>query len=671
MTVARTALPIKQMLLCTAAAALYFSVEPASAQQAITTPIFTATDSDQNFRDLAGIAAQFGGGYADTTRNSGVMRTGVFYRSEALSTGSLNSTDLATLTSMHIGLVLDLRTTEERLPQIPGPPNPMAPNSGPDQSIGAREAWVNIYGSYAPPTPPTTDATAATNYMLSTYVGFVANSTEVQAFRAALLELAHEEGSSLYHCSGGKDRTGWTSMLLQTIAGVSPQAIMKGYLATNDYMQTSVQAILSGITDANTKAAVAVLLGVKESYLITGLAEINTLYGSMWNYLTSAGGLGLTQEDIYVLRGKMVYYAMLPGQAGFVGNAAAGAAFLNALQNSPLSGRYTKYNYYLQSAIDAGTLGGVETQAGGQVHADAVAYALRLPVWLEEATVPYAAGSTLAVGQTRVWMTGMGEYFKSDGATGFASSTERTAGTVVGATYRIDAQTSTYFGLGYSSGSVKSAGASADVDVALASFGGRYGFSSLESGAYAAARAHLGWIDYDSERSLGGGLGIARGGTQGTLASTRFDVGYTLRIDQSAVTPQVGLRATHVRLGRFDESGSELALSMGRIEHTNYDLVTDLGVALEAQQWNGWMIVPSATLGYELALNDPQVASNGTLYDIAVAQSSAYDSRHLFKAGFAVMAERDAFTVKAGVNAARGDASSAGITAQASVAYRF
>ncbi len=56
----------------------------------------------------------------------------------------------------------------------------------------------------------------------------------------------------------------------------------------------------------------------------------------------------------------MVDYPALPGQSGFVGNAAAGAALLNELQNSPLSGAYTAFNYYLQSAIDAGTLGGVQ-----------------------------------------------------------------------------------------------------------------------------------------------------------------------------------------------------------------------------------------------------------------------------------------------------------------------
>ena len=51
-------------------------------QEAISTPILTSVP---NFRDIAGIAAIYGGtGFANPTSNDGVMRTGVFYRSNVL-----------------------------------------------------------------------------------------------------------------------------------------------------------------------------------------------------------------------------------------------------------------------------------------------------------------------------------------------------------------------------------------------------------------------------------------------------------------------------------------------------------------------------------------------------------------------------------------------------------
>ena len=459
----------KSALLCGAAAALCLPLPPAFAQQPIDTPILT---SDPNFRDLAGPAggAYGGTGYADTTTHGGVMRTGVFYRSMALS--RLSNSDLAYLSSLHLVLDIDLRTPIE----INSQPTGQAPMNGPDRApAGAAYVNISILGNPSSPPGPT-DA--------QLYVSFVNVANEAQAFGTVLRDLANASGPVLYHCSFGKDRTGWTSMLLQTIAGVpmgstaSPPAqgtVMFDYLASNTYLhdQTAVQ----------------------QGWLQAGLTQISAQYSQygdpMYAYLTQ--GLGLTLADIYVLRAKMVYYSELPGQSGFAGNAAAGAAFLNALQNSPLSGHYTAYNYYLQSAIDAGTLWGAETRVGGQIHADTASYLLRQPLLIDGAISPYTTGEDLRTGQGRLWVTGTADGFWSGGGSGIANSSERGAGMAAGSTYRIAREASTYAGVVYNSGTVASAGASASVSTAVLTIGGRYGIPSLESGPYALGRADAGW----------------------------------------------------------------------------------------------------------------------------------------------------------------------------------
>ena len=394
----------KNSLLRSVAVVLCLSFAPASAQQAITTPIL---QSGQNFRDLAGIAAPYGGtGYAETTSHNGVMRTGVFYRSEALSV--LSNADLATLSKLKIGLDIDLRTRSE----IAGPPTSMDPNNGPDRvPAGATFVNVNIYGTYAPPPLQMSSVPAAIASMVLTYQNFVIDPGQRAAFRTVLLDLANEPSAALYHCSGGKDRTGWTSTLLQTIAGAPQATIMRDYLATNSYMAVSIQEI-KNLYPSSQWPIIQALAGVKPQYLQAALDQAIASYGSMNAYLTE--GLGLSQADIYVLRAKMVYYLTLPGQSGYTGNAAAGAAFLNALQNSPLSGHYTAYNYYLQSALDAGALGGVETQVGGQVHADAASYLLRQPLWIDEAIAPYTNSRDLRDGQGRIWLAALGGSFGSE-----------------------------------------------------------------------------------------------------------------------------------------------------------------------------------------------------------------------------------------------------------------
>ena len=385
----------RSALFCGTAAALCFLPASAFAQQPINTPIRTPSP---NFRDLAGPAGGlYGGtGYADTTSNGGVMRTGVFYRSTALS--RLSNADWTTLSSSHIGLDIDLRTPAEI--NNTSAPDPMNGHDRVPQ--GASWVNVNIFGTQQP--------LAAVNSQLYQY--FVTNAGEAAAFGTVLRDLANVSGPALYHCSAGKDRTGWTSMLLQTIAGVPQATIMRDYLASNNYIGLAT----------NTYG----YQYVEPQWLQAGLDQITASYGSMNAYLMQ--GLGLTQADIYVLRAKMVYYAELPGQSGFSGNAAAGAALLNALQNSPLSGHYTAFNYYLQSAIDAGTLSGAETRVGGQIYADTASYLLRAPLWIDDTIAPYAAGQELRPGQGRVWVAGSAGTFNSEGGAAIAGSSERSAG---------------------------------------------------------------------------------------------------------------------------------------------------------------------------------------------------------------------------------------------------
>jgi uncharacterized protein with beta-barrel porin domain len=452
---------------------------------------------------------------------------------------------------------------------------------------------------------------------------------------------------------------------------------MKDYLATNAYTSAQIVGEYNQLI-ADKGVAVAnilyPLLGVQSSFLQAAIDQISLSYPaatfdqSMHAYLTQ--GLGLTQADIYVLRAKMVDYLTLPGQSGFVGNAAAGAALLNALQNSPLSGAYTAFNYYLQSAIDAGTLGGVEAQVGGQVRADAAAYLLRQSSRLDAALAPYVDGRDLAPGQARAWMGGLAGDFATAAHDGAANSSEHSAGMLGGLTYRIDAQASAFFALGYDWGSVSGAGGVATVGSAIGVVGGRYGFASLDAGPFVAVRASLSGVDYQGARSFGGGLGKANGGAPGAAISGQAVFGEVIRFSAVTVTPQAGVRVVHLDLGGFQESGSELALSVDRLNATTASLLS--GVEFGFSPWlvSGWTITPTVPLAAELTLGAPNVSTSGGLYGLSVSQSAAYDSRYLLQAGLSVAARRGAFEVKAEINATHA-ADSNGVNGQVSVALSF
>jgi hypothetical protein len=104
-----------------------------------------------------------------------------------------------------------------------------------------------------------------------------------------------------------------------------------------------------------------------------------------------------------------------------------------------------------------------------------------------------------------------------------------------------------YLGLGNIFGSVGTAGASADVNTALATIGGRYGFSTLEAGPYVAARANVGWVDYQSKRALGGGLGTTQGNTKGAVYGGGADIGDVRRDNQDGNPATIRMRMRRCR----------------------------------------------------------------------------------------------------------------------------
>ena len=636
----------------TAFVALCLSLTQVHAQQTITTPNLS---SAANFRDIAGTLAIYGGtGLVNLTSNNGMMRTGIFYRSDAL--GGLNNADWIIISSLGIGRDIDLRT----LAEIASNPD-RVPN-------GAIYTNINILGTSVNPEQPTISA------MLQLYQGFVTTAIERKGFHNVLTTLATDTKADLFHCSAGKDRTGWTAAILQSIAGVAPATIMNNYLATNNYTATAIQSAWEAYHQKNPSADETLfkaLVGVIPSYLQAALDQVITSYGSMNAYLMQ--GLGLSQADIYVLRAKMVNYQTLPGQSGLADNAAAGATFLNALQNSPLSGHYTDYNYYLQSAIDAGTLGGVETQVGGQVHADAAAYLLRQGQWIDEAIMTYMNSRELREGQSQVWLAGLGGDFKNRSyAAGIAKSSEYSAGSIVGITYRLNQKIGVNGGLGYDWGSIRSAGAITTTRTLLAILDGRYGFSTLDTGTYVEGRVDVGWVDYKSERSLNGGLGTASGSTSGTVYSGLASLGHVMHLASFTLTPQAGFRITGVTLGGFNESGSDLALSIKSLSNTYSSALIGMDINLDSKQLRTWTIAPTATLGYEYLLNNPQVASTGILCGFTINQNSAYNSRNLIKAGLGVMAQYNVFTIKAKGNVVLGNGNkSTGFNGLLALGYSF
>ncbi|MCF8610844.1 tyrosine-protein phosphatase [Gordonia sp. HY285] len=212
----------------------------------------------ENTRTLAGYVGEDGKRVND-----------LILRSDNLS--KLTAADRATLDKRGLKTVVDLRTGIEKTVQ---------PNK---KFAGVTTVDADILGQVSP---------VALVDLDQAYRAFVTDANARAQYREAILAIkdtAADGGTTLYHCSAGKDRTGWTTAIVLTILGVDRATINADYLASNHYRHAASNDVLNGVNigwlDASYRAA-------------------EKKYGSMDAYIRD--GLKLTDGDIASLRDSLL-----------------------------------------------------------------------------------------------------------------------------------------------------------------------------------------------------------------------------------------------------------------------------------------------------------------------------------------------------------------------------
>jgi protein-tyrosine phosphatase len=250
-----------------------------------------------NARDLGGLPTSAGG----------KVRTGLVYRASAL--GRLTDADVAALDRLGLVDVVDLRHGSEievappdRLPA--GPHLAHIPIFDPAHPVFTYVSAVllgqdlSAYAGLA--------AQGTPGAMLAIYRWFVSSADARAGFAAAVRRVAGTSGPVLFHCSAGKDRTGWLSAILLGALGVDRAAITADYLLTNKVQARINETILTAITSRRgvDEQAVRPVLTVAPEYLDAAFAEAARCYGTFDGYLRA--GLGLDDETLERLRVKLL-----------------------------------------------------------------------------------------------------------------------------------------------------------------------------------------------------------------------------------------------------------------------------------------------------------------------------------------------------------------------------
>src|SRR5262245_36041703 len=255
-------------------------------------PIATAP----NLRDLGGWR----------TGDGAVVRHGVVYRSAELA--KLHGDDLVAFAALGIRTVYDLRTSAERAIQ-------------PDHlPAGVQLTVLDVLADETGAAPaqlaealrdPQTAAAAlgdgkARALFVGAYRDLVTLPSAVDAYRRLFTELADEQHRpALFHCTTGKDRTGWAAAALLMLLGVSDDDVMADYLLTNDELLPQLQPIFDRFAAAGGDPSILYpVLGVEAAYLEASIDHMHITYGDIHGYFNR--GLAIPDATLEQLRDALV-----------------------------------------------------------------------------------------------------------------------------------------------------------------------------------------------------------------------------------------------------------------------------------------------------------------------------------------------------------------------------
>jgi len=229
-----------------------------------------------NFRDLA-------------AHVSAPLARATLYRSDHL--GALDEDDARAIQALGIGRVLDFRGVHERTAAACRLPDVKV------HSLAIEPTVVQALDRLLA-TGHELTAEDVVRHMQDTYRSFVRHSTHRFAeFFAHLLE---SNEPTVFHCTAGKDRTGFAAALVLRALDVPHSEVLGDYLLTNERLRP---------TDVGGWSlpphAVKVLWGVQPEFLQAAFDEIDAQWGGLDAYLRA--GLGLGPAERSRLRGLYLH----------------------------------------------------------------------------------------------------------------------------------------------------------------------------------------------------------------------------------------------------------------------------------------------------------------------------------------------------------------------------
>jgi protein-tyrosine phosphatase len=266
----------------------YFQLVPDQGRPLVVADRALHLGTAPNFRDI--------GGYR-TTEGKWV-RMGLAYRSNGLE--HLTQAELNSIGALGLRLVCDLRTDDERQhgpDRVPSAVQVIAADvmaDDPDPTARILAALAKSQDGQ-----PSVDPAAL---LQPIYRGFVNSGSARKGYHLLFERLADRRSlPMLFHCTAGKDRSGWAAAVLLTILGVPHATVVADYQLTDHYLDAAAAETIRRMRFPSVDAAIwRRILAADPSYLEAAFDETVKAYGSFAGYLHQ--GLGLDDATLDAIR---------------------------------------------------------------------------------------------------------------------------------------------------------------------------------------------------------------------------------------------------------------------------------------------------------------------------------------------------------------------------------
>nr|WP_314901183.1 tRNA adenosine(34) deaminase TadA [uncultured Deefgea sp.] len=241
-----------------------------------------------NFRDLGGFK----------TADGRAVKSGLVFRAEQLL--ALEEVGLAEVAALGLRQIWDFRAPTE----VAKYPDPVWPNTTPK--------WGDVLAELAQKTAVQFEALLqdpallnqhlgegrAEQMMIEVYRDMVRSphaQTVMQQFLMSFCDA--DQYPVLFHCTAGKDRTGWAAVLLLTILGVPHERILRDYLASNENILNKYQALIARcVANGADECILNAIFGVRAEYLKAALHEVKKVSGTLPRYIEHVLGVTPLQQ---------------------------------------------------------------------------------------------------------------------------------------------------------------------------------------------------------------------------------------------------------------------------------------------------------------------------------------------------------------------------------------